>query len=100
MSSHLRVLRHKDFRCLFIGQAASVVGDQVVIIALALFVTQSTGSPSDLGLVLGAQSLTLVSLLLFGGQAPHFQQGSPPAFRVPPLRSSMECFTSHSFSAG
>ena len=67
MSSYLRVLRHKDFRCLFIGQAASVVGDQVVIVALALFVTQSTGSPTDLGLVLGAQSLALVCLLLLGG---------------------------------
>lgn len=67
MSSYLGVLRHHNFRCLFLGQAASVVGDQVVILALALFVTQSTGSPTDLGLVLGAQSLTLVCLLLFGG---------------------------------
>jgi MFS family permease len=67
MSSYLRVLRHHNFRCLFLGQAASVVGDQVVIVALALFVTQRTGSPTDLGMVLGAQSLMLVCLLLFGG---------------------------------
>ncbi len=67
MSSYLRVLRHRDFRLLFLGQAASVVGDRVVMVALALYITQWTGSPTDLGLVLGAQTLPLVALLLFGG---------------------------------
>ncbi len=67
MSSYLRVLRHRDFRNLFLGQSASAVGDQVVIVALALYITQRTGSPTDLGLVLAAQSLPLVALLLFGG---------------------------------
>jgi MFS family permease len=67
MSSYLRVLRHKDFRYLFLGQSASVIGDRAVVVALALFVTQQTGSATDLGLVLAAQSLPLVALLLFGG---------------------------------
>lgn len=67
MSSYLRVLRYQDFRFLFLGQAASVVGDRVVVVALALFVTQQTGSATDLGLILAAQSLPLVALLLFGG---------------------------------
>lgn len=67
MSSYLRVLRHQDFRYLFLGQAASVIGDRVVVVAIALFVTQTTASASDLGLVLAAQSLPLVALLLFGG---------------------------------
>jgi MFS family permease len=67
MSPYARVLRQPNFRYLFIGQAGSVIGDQVVIVALALFVTQRTGSSTDLGLVLGAQSLALVTLLLFGG---------------------------------
>jgi MFS family permease len=67
LSSYLRVLRHPDFRYLFLGQAASVVGDRVVVVALALFITQRTGSPTDLGLVLAAQTLPLVALLLFGG---------------------------------
>ncbi len=67
MSFRPRVLRHKDFRYLFLGQAASQIGDRVVIVALALFITRTTGSPTDLGLVLGAQALTLVALLLFGG---------------------------------
>src|SRR5947209_4557782 len=67
MSSYLRVLRYKDFRYLFLGQSASALGDQVVFVALALYITQSTGSPTDLGLVLAAQSLPLIGLLLFGG---------------------------------
>ena len=67
MSSYLRVLRLPDFRYLFLGQAASVIGDRVVLVALALYITQRTGSPTDLGLVLGAQTLALVALLLFGG---------------------------------
>jgi MFS family permease len=67
MNSYLRVLRHKDFRYLFLGQSASAVGDQVVIVALALYITERTGSATDLGLVLAAQSLPLIALLLFGG---------------------------------
>ncbi len=67
MSLYLRVLRHQSFRYLFLGQAASAVGDRVVVVALALFITQRTGSPTDLGLVLGAQTLPLVTLLLLGG---------------------------------
>ena len=38
-----------------------------MIVALALFITQRTGSPTDLGLVLAAQTLPLAALLLFGG---------------------------------
>ncbi len=67
MSSYLRVLRHPDFRYLFFGQSASAVGDQVVIVALALYITQHTGSITDLGLVLAAQTVPLVALILFGG---------------------------------
>jgi len=67
VSRYLRVLRHRDFKYLFLGQSASAVGDQVVIVALALYITQRTGSAADLGLVLAAQSLPLVALLLFGG---------------------------------
>jgi MFS family permease len=67
VNSYVRVLRHKNFRYLFLGQSASVVGDRVVVVAIALFVTQTTGSASDLGLILAAQALPLVALLLFGG---------------------------------
>jgi MFS family permease len=67
VSSYLRVLRERNFRYLFLGQAASVIGDRLVLVALALFVTRRTGSPTDLGLVLAAGSIPLVVLLLFGG---------------------------------
>jgi MFS family permease len=67
VSSYKRALRHPSFRYLFLGQSASVIGDRVVIVALALFITQRTGSPTDLGLVLAAQTLPLVALILFGG---------------------------------
>ncbi|HWF72643.1 MAG TPA: MFS transporter [Solirubrobacteraceae bacterium] len=67
MSSYLRVLRYRDFRLLFLGQAASVLGDRVVVVAVALFVTQRTRSPTDLGFVLAGQALPLVALLLIGG---------------------------------
>ncbi len=67
MKSYLGVLRHSSFRYLFLGQSASAVGDRAVTVALALFITQRTGSPTDLGLVLGAQTLPLVALILFGG---------------------------------
>ncbi len=67
MNSYLGVLRHRDFRYLFLGQSASVIGDRVVVVAIALFVTQSTGSATDLGVILASQALPLVGLLLFGG---------------------------------
>jgi MFS family permease len=67
VASYLRVLRYPDFRYLFLGQSASVVGDRVVVVAIALYVTQRTGSATDLGLVLGSQAAVLVALLLFGG---------------------------------
>ncbi len=67
MKSYLGVLRHPSFLYLFLGQSASAIGDRAVTVALALFITQRTGSPTDLGLVLCAQTLPLVALLLFGG---------------------------------
>jgi MFS family permease len=60
------VLRQRDFRNLFIGQAASTVGDRIVVVALALYVTE-IGSPTEVGLVLAAATLPLVAFLLLGG---------------------------------
>jgi MFS family permease len=62
----MRVLAERDFRNLFFGQAASMVGDQIVFVALALYVTE-IGSPSDVGLVLAAATLPLVAFLAVGG---------------------------------
>jgi predicted MFS family arabinose efflux permease len=61
------VLAHRDFRYLWIAQSSSVIGDSIVLVALALFVVQLTGSATDLGFVLAAQSLPLVAFLLIGG---------------------------------
>jgi MFS family permease len=62
----LQVLRHPNFRNLFLGQAASAVGDRIVFVALALYVTD-IGSPSDVGLVLAAHAVPLVGFVLIGG---------------------------------
>ena len=67
MRDRLRVLRHSDFRFLWLAQTTSAMGDGVVIVALALFVTDLTGNPTEVGIVLGAQLLPLVSFLLIGG---------------------------------
>jgi MFS family permease len=63
----LHVLRHRDFRYLWLAQSASVIGNCIVIVALALFVIELTGSATDLGFVLAAASLPLVAFLLLGG---------------------------------
>jgi MFS family permease len=67
LRSHTRVLRHRDFRLLWLGQSSSVVGDCIVTVALALFVTELTGNPTDLGLVLAAHALPLVAFMPIGG---------------------------------
>src|SRR4051795_7965708 len=63
----LGVLRHRDFRLLWLAQSSSVIGDRIVTVALALFVIDLTGSPTDLGLVLAAGTVPLVGFLLIGG---------------------------------
>ncbi len=61
------ILSHQSFRALWLAQTTSVVGDRMVIVALALFINDLTGSATDIGLVLGAQTLPFVAFLLFGG---------------------------------
>jgi MFS family permease len=60
------LLRHREFRLLFLGQTASTIGDSVVRVALALYVTQ-IGSPTDVGIVLAAGAVPLILFLLLGG---------------------------------
>ncbi len=67
LSEIRRVLGHRDFRFLWLAQSASVIGDNIVLVALALFVVGLTGSATDLGLVLAAHALSLVVFLLLGG---------------------------------
>ncbi|MGB2712431.1 MAG: MFS transporter [Conexibacter sp.] len=62
-----RLWRHKDFRWLFLSQSISTTGDRIVLVALALLVTERTGSPVDLAIVLAAHAAALVAFLLIGG---------------------------------
>ena len=65
----LSALRFRDFRLLWISQSASVVGDALVVIAIGIYVTRLTGNPRDVGAVLAAYSLPLVTFILIGGVA-------------------------------
>jgi MFS family permease len=67
MRERLRVLRHHDFRYLWLGQSTSALGDAVVIVAIALYVTDLTGDPTQVGIVLAAYLAPLIGFLLVGG---------------------------------
>src|SRR6478609_5316786 len=61
------VLRLRDFRLLFVGQAVSVVGEEIFPIAATISVLNAGGDAFDVGLVLGARWLAVVSFALVGG---------------------------------
>ena len=60
-------LAELQFRRLWIGQAASCLGDRIAPIALAFAVLHWHGSASDLGVVIAAQTVPLAGFLLVGG---------------------------------
>jgi len=60
-------LQEREFRLFFLGQSVSLLGDGAVGVALAFAVLDLTGSASDLGFVLAARMVPLVTLLLVGG---------------------------------
>lgn len=53
----ISALRSRNFRLLWLSQSISVVGDELVIVAVGLYVTRLTGKASDVGLVLAAYSV-------------------------------------------
>jgi MFS family permease len=63
----LAALRERPFRLLFLGQAASLLGDGMVSVALAFAVLELAGSATDIGIVLAARTIPFVALLLVGG---------------------------------
>ena len=63
----LGALADRNFRLFFIGHATSQLGTGMVGVALSFAVLDLTGSVSDLGLVLAAQTVPLVLFLLVGG---------------------------------
>jgi MFS family permease len=66
-SSRLAVLWERDYRRLFVGRTASLIGDGMAPVALAFAILDLTGSATDLGIVLAAHSVVLIALLLVGG---------------------------------
>ena len=66
-SGRLALLRIREFRNVFVAQSVSVFGDGVTPVALTFAVLSLTGSATDLGIVLAAQSLPLAALALVGG---------------------------------
>jgi len=67
MRERLRVLRHHNFRNLWLAQSTSAMGDNVVTVAIALFVTDLTDNPTEVGIVLFAGLLPMLAFLLIGG---------------------------------
>src|SRR5919199_1841166 len=63
----LGALAERQFRLFWIGQTTSVFGNGLVPVALAFAVLGLTGSASDVGFVLAAETLPLVVFLLAGG---------------------------------
>jgi predicted MFS family arabinose efflux permease len=63
----LSVLREREYRLLFGAQLVSLLGDQMVSVALAFAVIGIGGSASDVGLVFAVRSAALVAGLPAGG---------------------------------
>jgi MFS family permease len=62
------VLRHRDFGLLFAGQAVSLLGDRLIMVAMPFAVLALPGgSASGVGLVLGANALGFAVFVLVGG---------------------------------
>jgi MFS family permease len=66
-SGRFAALHERNFRSLFLGQSVSVLGDGITPVAITFAVLDLTGSPTDLGLVLAAQSVPLAAFALIGG---------------------------------
>ncbi|MCW3001855.1 MAG: transporter [Conexibacter sp.] len=63
----LSVLREREYRLLLAGQIVSLLGDQMVSVALAFAVIEVGGTAGDVGVVFAARALALVASLLIGG---------------------------------
>ncbi|NPV63494.1 MAG: MFS transporter [Methanotrichaceae archaeon] len=61
------VLSIRDFRLLFAGVSASLLGDQFALIATPWLVLQLTGDPLALGIVLALEGVPRALFMLFGG---------------------------------
>lgn len=66
-AGRLAPLRHRDFRWLVAGTGTSSLGNAITPVALAFAVLDLGGSPTDLGVVVGAFALAEVVTVLLGG---------------------------------
>ncbi|MFJ4875043.1 MFS transporter [Streptomyces sp. NPDC088745] len=62
-----KLRHHPRFLRLWASQATGAVGDQVLPVALSLYVLERGGGASGVGLVLGGRAVALVLCLLIGG---------------------------------
>ncbi|MEV4114391.1 MFS transporter [Nonomuraea sp. NPDC049695] len=67
LKNRLAVLRVPNFRRFFAAQSASIVGDEIVVTALAFAVLALSDSPAALGLVLAARTVPMIVFMLIGG---------------------------------
>lgn len=63
----MRVLGNRDFRWLWAGQAVSGVGDQLNVVAIAIFALEHGYGASGLGVLLAVRTVALLAFLLVGG---------------------------------
>jgi MFS family permease len=63
----LTALAQPDFRRFFVGNVTSLLGDGMAGVAISFAVIHLTGSATDLGFVLSARSVSLITTLIFGG---------------------------------
>jgi len=67
LADNLAALREPEFRKLFFGQAASVVGSMLTIVALPFAVLAIGGTATDIGIVEAAYFLPMVLMVAVGG---------------------------------
>ncbi|MEU5159411.1 MFS transporter [Streptomyces sp. NPDC020875] len=62
-----RIRDHPRFLRLWLSQAGGAVGDQLLPVALSLYILREGGGAADVGLVLAGRAIALVGCLLIGG---------------------------------
>ncbi len=67
LSDNFSALREPEFRKLFIGQAASIAGTMLTLVALPFAVLAIGGSATDIGLVEAAYILPMALMIVVGG---------------------------------
>jgi MFS family permease len=101
LSGRLGALQERPFRMLWLGRTSSLLGDALVPVALAFAVLQELdGSAGELGLVLGAFSLSRVAFTLAGGVWADRLQRRLLMIACDVVRAAVELFTFAMLVAG